>query len=310
MATIQGIYLALFGRPADPAGLAFFNTATNNGADLTSIGDLAATAEYQNRFTGLDKEAVVNSIFQSLFGRDGEAAGVKFFVDGWNAGTFNINNIAIAILDGAQGDDLLTVNAKIAAADLFTTHLNLDGEVEAYEGFFAARVGRDFIDTVTKDDPGTEAEVDAVILTLFDPGQGGEPGNGGGGGGGGGSGGADPNFSTMSLTELLAIPPANLPANYNMLVGVNPEAVADISVADFNRIPGILAGSTNAGEYTAVGYTVTLHDTLANLEGDGAALAAASSYSLSDASADLGVLGDPGVNVMQLNLALDGLSGK
>ncbi len=47
MATIQGVYMALFGRPADPLGLAFFNSATNNGANLTAIGDLAATAEYQ-----------------------------------------------------------------------------------------------------------------------------------------------------------------------------------------------------------------------------------------------------------------------
>ena len=52
MATIQGVYLALFGRPADPLGLAFFNTATNNGANLAGIGPLQSSAEYQARFTG------------------------------------------------------------------------------------------------------------------------------------------------------------------------------------------------------------------------------------------------------------------
>ena len=41
MATIQGVYLALFGRPADPLGLSFFNTATNNGANLAAIGPAA-----------------------------------------------------------------------------------------------------------------------------------------------------------------------------------------------------------------------------------------------------------------------------
>ena len=43
MATIQGIYVALFGRPADPNGLSYFNGVTKNGADLTAIGDLAST---------------------------------------------------------------------------------------------------------------------------------------------------------------------------------------------------------------------------------------------------------------------------
>ncbi len=41
MATIQGVYVALFGRPADPTGLSFFNAATSNGANLNAIGNLA-----------------------------------------------------------------------------------------------------------------------------------------------------------------------------------------------------------------------------------------------------------------------------
>lgn len=201
MATIQGIYIALFGRPADPAGLAFFNEATNNGADLTAIGDLASTDEYQSRFTGMSNEEIVNSIYQSLFGRDGEQAGLDFFVAGLEDGTFNINNIAIAILDGAQGDDLATVNAKIAAANIFTAHLDLDAEVDAYQGAFAATVGRDFINTVDKDDAGTEDEADAAILRLFDQGQ--NPDNGGGaGGGGGGGGGTGPNNAPISVDDM------------------------------------------------------------------------------------------------------------
>jgi len=182
MATIQGIYVALFGRPADPAGLAFFNEATNNGADLTAIGDLASTTEYQSRFTGMTNEQIINSIYQSLFERDGEAEGVDFYVGELEAGRLNINNIAIAILDGAKNEDLDTVNAKIAAANIFTSHLDLDIEIEAYRGDEAAEIGRGFLDAVTKDDPGTETEADAAILQLFTD-QGQQPGGGSGSGG-------------------------------------------------------------------------------------------------------------------------------
>ncbi|WP_436003687.1 VCBS domain-containing protein, partial [Rhizobium sp. LjRoot30] len=180
MASIQGIYVALFGRPADPAGLEFYNGKTSNGADLTGIGDLASTEEYQSRFSGMTNEQIVNSIYQSLFERDGEAEGVAYFVGELEAGRLNINNIAIAILDGAQNEDLDTVNAKIAAADLFTTHLDQANELAAYNGADAITVGREYIASIDTQNPGTAANADEAILRLFpDEGQGPDGGNGG-----------------------------------------------------------------------------------------------------------------------------------
>ncbi len=266
MATIQGIYIALFGRPADPAGLAFFNEATNNGADLTAIGDLASTDEYQSRFTGMSNEEIVNSIYQSLFGRDGEQAGIDFFVAGLEDGTFNINNIAIAILDGAQGDDLATVNAKIAAANIFTANLDQQVEIDAYAGADAAQIGRDFIDGVNKDDQGTEAEANAAILLLLgDEGQG--PGNGPGtGGGGGGSGGANPSYSTLTLAELLAYPAGAEPANYNLATTPGTEDLGTLDAANYARIGGLLNNATNEADYAASGgYTVVVEDSYENI---------------------------------------------
>lgn len=265
MATIQGIYIALFGRPADPAGLAFFNAETNNGADLTAIGDLASQDEYQSRFTGLSNEEIVNSIYQSLFGRDGEQAGIDFFVAGLEDGTFNINNIAIAILDGAQGDDLATVNAKIAAANIFTSNLDQQVEIDAYAGPDAAQIGRDFINGVNKDDAGTEAEADAAILLLLgDEAEG--PGNGGGGGGGGGAGGANPDFSTFTLAELLAIPSGNEPVNYNLATTPGTEDIGTLDAANYARIENLLINATNEAEYAASGgYEVVVADSYENI---------------------------------------------
>lgn len=181
-ASIQGIYVALFGRPADPAGLAFFNEATQNGADLTAIGDLASTAEYQDRFTGMSYVQVVNSIYQSLFGRDPEPEGLSFYVQLLLSGELNINWIAVHIMNGAQGDDLTKLNNKIAAANLFTAGLDTDAEIEAYVGNDAAQIGRDFLAEITSDPDTfpTQAEVDAAILLLFAPDEGQQPIGGGG----------------------------------------------------------------------------------------------------------------------------------
>jgi len=151
MATIQGVYIALFGRPADPTGLAYFNTATNGGTDLSAIGDLASTAEYQDRFEGMNNIAVINTIYQGLFGRDADAAGLAFFVAGLQSGTYNINNIAIAILDGAQGDDALVVANKLVAANAFTAQVDTATEIASYSGASAAALGVAYLAPVTSD---------------------------------------------------------------------------------------------------------------------------------------------------------------
>ena len=167
MASIQGIYLALFGRPADPAGLAYFNKVTNNGSDLSKIGDLADTAEYKSRFAGKSNDEIVNSIYKSLFGRDAEPEGLAFFSNGLKNGTFTINTIAISILDGAQGSDKTTIDGKVVAANFFTTHLDLAIEIAAYQGNAAAQVGRDYISSITSANPGTGENADAAILKLL-----------------------------------------------------------------------------------------------------------------------------------------------
>jgi|GEM_PF-3133533 len=258
MASIQGIYVALFGRPADPAGLAYFNAQTQSGLNLTAIGDLASTAEYQDRFSGMTNEQIVNSIYQSLFERDGEADGIEFFVSRLENGTYNINNIAIAILDGAQGDDLATVNAKIAAANLFTEHLNQQNEIDAYAGEAAAEIGRDFINGVNMSDAGTEAEADAAILLLLDQ-QGGQ-GPGGDGDGNGNPGGGADTSPFYTLAAALAEPA--LPAEYRLTLDPgNPENLNTLDVAEAKAAANIVANANNGLDYSnTTGYDYDLED--------------------------------------------------
>ena len=165
MATIQGVYVALFGRPADPTGLAYFNGVTNNGANLTAIGDLASTKEYTDRFTGFNNIQIVSAIYQSLFNRAPEAAGLNFFVDALNKGTLNIKNIAIAILDGAQGSDKTVLDVKLAAAAEFTKQLDTPTEVAAYIGNDAAASARNWLAGITTTAPSA-TDVDNAIKAL------------------------------------------------------------------------------------------------------------------------------------------------
>ncbi|MDO1582510.1 beta strand repeat-containing protein [Rhizobium oryzicola] len=165
MATIQGVYVALFGRPADPTGLAYFNSVTSGGANLSAIGNLAATQEYQARFAGQNNVQIITAIYQSLFNRDPEAAGLNFFVDALNKGTLSVNNIAIAILDGAQGSDRTVVDAKVASANAFTAALDTPTEVATYVGTNAITAGQSFLADVSTT-AKTSAQADTAISTL------------------------------------------------------------------------------------------------------------------------------------------------
>jgi hypothetical protein len=162
MATIQGVYVALFGRPADPTGLTFFKGVSNDGADLSAIGDLSSTKEYTDRFVGQTNVQIINSIYQSLFGHPADAAGLNFFIGELLAGRQTIQTIAINILDGAQGTDKEIVDRKIAAADAFTAALDTTAEIVGYTGNAAAASGVAFLATVTATAP-TAAQVDAAV---------------------------------------------------------------------------------------------------------------------------------------------------
>lgn len=169
MATIQGVYVALFGRPADPAGLAYFEGVTNGGKDLAQIANLAGQKEFTDLYAGKNNVQIINQIYQQLFNRDAEAAGRDFFLDKLNKGELNVNNIAIAILDSAQGNDKTIVTNKVAAADLFTKSLDTPTEQGSYNGDAANASARAWLSGVTTT-AQTQAQVDAEIKKIVDTG--------------------------------------------------------------------------------------------------------------------------------------------
>jgi len=174
VASIQGIYVALFGRPADPAGLSYWNNVTKNGSDLSQmLKVLPGTAEYTSRFSGLSNSDAITNIYQSLFGRTPDASGLLYFQQKLIDGTLTLSNLAVNILDGATGSDLVRINAKISAANIFTSNLDTDAERASYVGDSAIKVAKDFIAAVTEAAPATTDSVNAVILKLGTPSAGG-----------------------------------------------------------------------------------------------------------------------------------------
>ncbi|WP_167670969.1 DUF4214 domain-containing protein, partial [Allopusillimonas ginsengisoli] len=80
---VQKIYIAYYGRPADPVGLNFWAGKLDAAAgDLSEIIDaFGNSAESTALFDGASNSAKITQIYQQLFNRAPEADGLNFYID-------------------------------------------------------------------------------------------------------------------------------------------------------------------------------------------------------------------------------------
>lgn len=169
---VEKLYVAYFSRPADPAGLAFWTgqLQTNPNALQEMSAQFSTSAEYKAAYAGMTNAQIVSTVYQHLFGRPAEQAGVDWWAQKLDAHTITIDNVVTQIAAGAQTTDLFAYNAKVAVATTFTARLDTDVEKQAYSGDAANKLAIDFIATVkdlqsaaNASDPGT---IDSVISNI------------------------------------------------------------------------------------------------------------------------------------------------
>jgi len=171
---VQKIYIAYYGRPADPNGLDFWAGKIDAAGGrieevLTAFG---SSAEATSLFGAGSTESRVNNIFQQVLGRQADPAGLNFYTQALNNGTLNgkpftLVNVAQAILDGATGTDATTVANKLASAKLFTAAIDTTPEILAYSGNSAAGTARGFLAGVTAT-AATPAQATASVASIVD----------------------------------------------------------------------------------------------------------------------------------------------
>merc|ERR1711900_71957 len=115
----QLLYVAYYGRPADASGLTFWAEQIDAVGVEGVAADFGASAEFEARFGDLTNEELVQNLYQQLFGRDGEQAGVDYWVNLLENGT-PLAQIALEIANGAQNADITAINNKVAVAQRFT----------------------------------------------------------------------------------------------------------------------------------------------------------------------------------------------
>jgi Ca2+-binding RTX toxin-like protein len=164
LAQVQQLYIAYFGRPADPIGQAYWAgiiDAANGSIAAVQAGFSASTesqALYGNKST-IDK---VTAIYNNVFNRAPDAAGLAFWVAQIDSGKVSQAQASWTIQQNAGAGDAATVQNKLTAAQAFTAQIDTAAEIQGYQGTGASDAGRAFLNTVTSVNATATAAVAAA----------------------------------------------------------------------------------------------------------------------------------------------------
>ncbi|MBZ2209307.1 DUF4214 domain-containing protein [Massilia soli] len=164
-AAIQELYVAYFNRPADPDGLAYWETvvAANNGNTAGVSAAFAASAEYKAEYDQLTISGVVTQIYQNLFNRAPDSAGLAYWVKGIQDKNFTIDQAVKVIADGAVGTDDVAFNSKVLVATAFTAAVDTPAEKAGYAGEMALDAAKAMLAKITTAAQAAAAVVPATL---------------------------------------------------------------------------------------------------------------------------------------------------
>ena len=120
---LQQLYIAYFGRAADPTGLDYW---TDEGISTKAFAaNMYAQNEFKSVYGDLTVQAQVNQIYQNLFDRDADAAGLIYWTNQINTGVLELASIANDLIWAANNnsgseDDKTALTNKTNAAIAYT----------------------------------------------------------------------------------------------------------------------------------------------------------------------------------------------
>ena len=147
--SVQKLYIAYFGRPADAAGLAFYADALDAGTTTVSAIATSFGASTEAATTvALSTSAYVSAVYLQAFGRAyASSTDGTFWTDAITAGTTTKELAMVQILNGASGTDATAVTNKVAVANTYTTAVTTDGK--SYAGATAITAAKLVMSGVT-----------------------------------------------------------------------------------------------------------------------------------------------------------------
>lgn len=147
---VQQLYIAYFGRPADPVGQRFWAQVIDDaGGSIASVlAGFSASNESQALYGASNTAQKVAAIYSNVFNRAPESAGLAYWVSQIDSGRVTQSQAAWSIQQDAGAGDASTVNNKLIAANVFTANLDTNAEITGYSGSASAAAARAFLNKV------------------------------------------------------------------------------------------------------------------------------------------------------------------
>lgn len=122
---IQQLYVAYLGRAADKAGLDYWSNQLNGTPATLTLDDLRANfvneqPEYAAAYGGLSRVDTVTKIYNNLFGRAPDAAGLTYWTTGGGVNV-SADDLLVAFINGAGTTDSATITNKVLVSELYTS---------------------------------------------------------------------------------------------------------------------------------------------------------------------------------------------
>lgn len=171
---VQELYVSYFSRAAETAGHDYWTALLDgdpNNANLQVLGgNFAKSKEYLDEYSQATNELKVTKVYENLFGRVAEPAGVKYWADLMNAGRITIDSVVKDIAAGAQTTDKYAFDAKVNVAQAITAAIDTPAEIQAYQGVSANAAVTNYIaavkDVASYNTAIAPASIDALLSGL------------------------------------------------------------------------------------------------------------------------------------------------
>ena len=164
---VQKMYIAYYGRPGDPGGLAFWAGKLADGGGNVSaiIESFGASEEYTSRFGSLSSSELVNNIYLQIFGRDADSEGLNFYVGRLDSNVGTLASIALQIADGISDgtSDADIYNNKLAVANAYSAAVDETGAEYSADDIEAAKALLDDVDSTSDSLEASLASVEALF---------------------------------------------------------------------------------------------------------------------------------------------------
>ncbi|MBW3042877.1 DUF4214 domain-containing protein [Prochlorococcus marinus] len=179
---LQELYVAYFGRAADPTGLDYW---TEKGITTSKFAaDMYAQAEFKDVYGSLSTESQVNQIYKNLFDREADVDGLNYWTLEINLGKIQLAEIANHLIYAAQNnagseDDKTALTNRTNAAVAYTAKVKESSEAilafqaESTDPWVAGdniTEAISYLSGIDKDTAHTDAGIAASVTTITDNG--------------------------------------------------------------------------------------------------------------------------------------------